>query len=301
MTLEVNIKPTQDISQLPSLGVVAISYNEEKDMPGFIDNLFPWVDEIVIVDDGSIDMTEQIVEDAVEKVKFIKSPRKVGEYYSDQRNKGIAASGSDWLLHMDIDERVSPELAEEIRSLIVDKGKDAFRFRRLNFFLHKPMRGGGWQDWNMVHLARRKVLHFEGMFHEVCVLGSPEDKIGQLQNKMWHLNDDSYKSRMRKSFNYCQELSGRIKKRFNKIRWFHIICLPVFEFIRKYIFKAACRDGIRGLIFSMHSAGAMFRACALAWDEQNQTSRTDLENRMVDLWKQSDVLQKLNKKAMNNE
>jgi hypothetical protein len=122
------------------------------------------------------------------------------------------------------------------------------------------------------------------MFHEKCVLDSPADRVGQLSNKMWHLNDDSYQARMRKSFSYCQEQAERLEKRFKRIGWIHILGLPVFEFFRKYVVKGAFRDGVRGLIFSMHSAGAMFRACALVWDKQNRVPREDLEKEMADLW-----------------
>ena len=54
----------------PTLGVVAIAYNEEQDLPGFLDHLLPWVDEIVIVDDGSTDRTAEIAASAGGKVNF---------------------------------------------------------------------------------------------------------------------------------------------------------------------------------------------------------------------------------------
>src|SRR6056300_1417881 len=98
----------------PSLGVVAISHNEEVDLPGFLDHLISWVNEIVIVDDGSTDATEQVALSYGTKVKFIKSKRLANEYYSDQRNKGITHAKSEWLLHMDIHERVTKELYSEI-------------------------------------------------------------------------------------------------------------------------------------------------------------------------------------------
>lgn len=269
----------------PTLGVVAISYNEEVDLPGFLDNLLSWVDEIVIVDDGSTDNTEQLAQNAGSKIKFITSPRVDGEYYADQRNKGITAAESDWLLHMDIDERVPPELAYEIKNVISDRSKDGFRLRRLNFFLHRPVRGGGWQNWNLVHLARRELFHFEGMSHEIAVLNAPETRIGQLKNKIWHLNDSSYKERMQKSFSYCQEQAVDFSERFKKLSWVHIICLPCYEFIRKYFLKGGFKDGVRGLVFAMHSAGAVFRACALVWDTQHKIPREELESKMSNLWK----------------
>jgi len=153
----------QDAPIRVSLGVVAISYNEQEDMPGFLSNLIDWVDEIILVDDGSSDETEAICAAAGPKVKFLRQPREEGEYFSDQRNKGIAAASSEWLLHMDVDERVSKELAAEILIAIQNPDYDGFRYRRLNHFMHRPMYGGGWQDWNLIHLARRKLFHFGGM------------------------------------------------------------------------------------------------------------------------------------------
>jgi len=129
-----------------TLGVVAISYNEERDLEGFISHLLPWVDEIVIIDDGSTDRTAEIAMAQTPKVNFIISPRNAGEFFSHQRNKGIAATSCDWLLHMDIDERVPPELAKEIMAAVRDESIEAYRYRRLNYFLHRPMQSGGWQD-----------------------------------------------------------------------------------------------------------------------------------------------------------
>ena len=260
-----------------TLGVVAISFNEECDLPGFLVTLLPWVDEIVIVDDGSTDSTADIANAAGEKVKLVISPRKDGEYFADQRNKGIQVAESDWLLHMDIDERVLPGFAEEVRQAIQDTTKDGYKFRRSNFFLHRMMYGGGLQDWNMVHLARRSMFHFEGMFHETCILDAPKDRIGQLHSRMWHLNDTCYKVRMHKSLTYCEEQAKSIEARFKRITWLHLLCLPLFEFFRRFLLKKGYRDGTLGLLFAMHTAGAMFRACALVWDGQNRIARDQLE------------------------
>ncbi len=271
----------------PSLGVVAISLNEERDLPAFIDHLRAWVDEIVIVDDGSSDRTAEIVDSGGRKMKFVSSPRSAGEYYSHQRNKGIAESSSDWLLHMDVDERVPPELAREIMEAIRDEGKDAYRYRRLNFFLHRSMRGGGWQNWNMVHLARRNALHFVGMYHEECVVNAPPERIGQLSGKMWHLNDECYGERMEKSIVYCREQSVRLAGKDMAVRWYHLFLLPLAEFLRKMVRWHGYRDGALGFLWSLHCSGAMFRACALLWDQQNPVRRDDLEERMSNLWRQS--------------
>jgi len=263
-----------------TLGVVAISYNEEVDLPGFIQNLIGWVDEIVIVDDGSSDRTEKICADAGCKVRFLRAPRQEGEYYSDQRNKGIAAATSEWLLHMDIDERVSRELASEIRSIVQDGQKDGVRFRRLNFFMHRPMHGGGWQDWNLIHLARRNLFRFGGMFHESCIIDAPAHKIGQLKGKMVHFNEHNFEKRLKKSSVYLEEVVQHIEDRNKTIRGWHILWAPTKEFLKKYFYKLGFRDGTPGLISALHSATAVFRAYALVWDRQNRISRDELERQV---------------------
>jgi (heptosyl)LPS beta-1,4-glucosyltransferase len=265
----------------PSLGVVAICYNEERDLPGFLGCLLSWVDEIILIDDGSSDATEKMAKEAGDKVTFIRSPRCEGEYFAEQRNKGIRAAKSDWLLHMDIDERVTVDLANEIQLAIKDVAIDGYRFRRLNYFLHRPMLGGGWQDWNLIHLARRELFHFEGMFHEACIIDAPPHRIGQLKSKMVHLNDTSYHERMRKSLSYSEEQAIHVSARFSKLTWFHFIALPCYEFLRKFFIKKGYKDRTLGLLFAIHSANAMFRACALVWDERNRISREELERMLA--------------------
>ncbi|MBI6630258.1 glycosyltransferase family 2 protein [Pontibaca salina] len=267
----------------PSLGVVAISYNEQEDMPGFLDHLVGWVDEIVVVDDGSTDRTEEICTAQGPKVRFLRAPREDREYYSDQRNKGIAAAQSDWLLHMDIDERVTHSLAREIREAIRDPACDGYRFRRLNHFMHRPMRGGGWQDWNLIHLARRELFRFGGMFHESCHLDAPEDRVGQLKNRMVHFNEHNFEKRLTKSGVYLEELVRQIEKR-GTVRGWQILWAPLKEFLKKYFYKLGFRDGTPGLISAMHSATAVFRAYALVWDRQNRVSRAELEQQVT--WKE---------------
>jgi len=269
---------------LPTLGVVAISYNEETDLPAFLKHLLPWVDEIVIVDDGSTDRTGEIAAAAGDTVRFLRSPRGPGEYYADQRNKGIAAAASDWLLHMDIDERVPPDLAGEIRLAVGRPDFDAYRFRRVNYFLHRPMRGGGLADWDQVHLARRGCLEFSGMYHEAVHISAPEVRIGRLSAHMLHLNDETYRERLRKSADYQFEIAARIKEDGKPVRYANIFLSFLTEFLYKFIWKRGFLDGTPGLIWAFHSAAAAVRARALVWDEQNRIPRAELEEKLWREW-----------------
>jgi len=286
-------------SSRPTLGVVAISRNEERDLPGFLENLLPWVDEIIIVDDGSTDGTSKIVETAGEKVHLIISPRVEGEYYADQRNKGIGVANSDWLIHMDIDERIPLNFALEILEAIRNPDYDAYRYRRLNYFLHRPMRGGDWRDWNLVHLARRECLRFSGMYHEKIELVVPQKRVGQLKNFMLHLNDESYEERLRKSAVYQVEESENIKHTNTSLGYFDILGSFVREFIYQYFWKRGFLDGVAGLIWAFHAASANNRAYILAWDEQNRIPREKLEEEIRSMWDSQSLRREPNQKFIN--
>lgn len=281
---------SNDIREIPTLGVVAICKNEEKDLPAFLEHLLPWVDEIVIVDDGSDDASGEIVRAAGPKVRLVKYKMNPETGFAGLRNIGIDNATADWLLHTDIDERIPPTLAAEIKSNIRNTGLNAFRYRRLNFFLHRAMKGGGWQDWNKSQLARRGKHHFKNTVHEVCIIDGEPGTVGQLENVIWHLNDETYQERMEKSVVYCQEQARRIEKRGIIVHWWHMLFFPIGEFARKYILKKGYRDGTHGLLFSIHSSCAMFKACALVWDKQNRKQRSELEQALQAEWENSDVL-----------
>lgn len=271
----------------PTIGVVAISRNEAQDLPGFLASVLPWVDEVVIVDDGSTDDTVEIARTAGRKVKVLQRKMSDEDGFAGQRNAGISAATSDWLLNMDIDERVPPTLAAEIETVLSDTTLNAFRYSRLNFFMHRPMKAGGWCSWNNPQLARRNCHRYANKVHERCEVDGEPASIGQLTHKMWHLNDDGYQERMRKSFQYCQMEAEKLLAKDATIRHYDLLLKPLIEFGKKYIWRQGFRDGTPGLISAIHSACAIFRAYALAWDEQNYISRNRLEQQLQEMWEQS--------------
>ena len=126
------------MTSLPTLSVLAMCRNEEKDLPAFLQHLLPWVDKIVLIDDGSIDQTVAIAKGAGEKVNLICSPRSEGEYFSDKLNLGLKHVTSDWVIRMDIDERIPPALRREILAAIRTPGVDGYSYHRHNFFCIDP-------------------------------------------------------------------------------------------------------------------------------------------------------------------
>jgi len=268
-----------------TLGVVAISRNEEDDLSWFLDNLVGWVDEIIVVDDGSTDRTREIAREASGNVVLVERDMTEAEGFAGQRNAGIAVCQSDWILNMDIDERVTPELAQEILEAIRYTKLNAFRFRRLNFFVHRPMKAGGWGSWNQPRIARRGYHRFVNRVHERCLVEGEPESVGQLTGLMWHLNDASYEERLRKSFLYSSIDAREIIENGFKVTWLDLSLRPMLEFFKKFFWLRGFRDGLPGMVAGIHSADAVFRTLALAWDIQNRIPRQDLEMELQDCWK----------------
>lgn len=268
----------------PTIAAVAIAKNEEVDIKGFLENLQSWVDEIVIVDDGSTDSTVAIIRSAGDRVKLVERKMDDESGFSGQRNAGIDVSESDWLIHMDIDERVTPELATEIRQKIINPELNALRYRRLNFFLHHPMRGGGWQHWNNPQIARRGHHHFKNRIHEECMVDGGDERTGQLESMMWHLNDEDYVERVSKNLRYMQKSGQEIIDKGIRVRWYHLLFYPLYRAFRSFFYDAGYREGVRGLLFSLYSFTSSFNWWAYAWERQNRIERYDLENQIKEKW-----------------
>jgi len=268
----------------PRLSIVGICQNEEKDLPGFIQHLLPWVDEIILVDSGSTDQTANIAHQYPDKVRFFAKPMNSSDGYGGQRTFGVQKARSKWVLNMDIDERVPPELAKEILGKIQNSPLNAYRYRRLNFFAHRPMKAGGWTSWNNPQLAKKNKHFYQGRLHEKAIIDGGESMIGQLYQPMWHLNDDGYRERMRKSFKYAQMEAEFLIQRQYTVKPYQLLLKPILEFIKKYIYKQGFRDGTPGLLAALHSADSIFRTYATAWDEQNRIPRSALEQQIQELW-----------------
>jgi glycosyltransferase involved in cell wall biosynthesis len=263
---------------IPGIAVSAICKNEAHIIGEFIQQLIDWVEEIIIVDDSSEDQTAQIIKEYQskfpDKITYHLFQKSEKQYLSHLRNFGISLCRSNWILHMDIDERISKEFYLELRSIFLEgnslEAYDAFRFKRLNYFLGKPMNFGDLNLWNKVHLARKSILKFEGLNHELVQVNTSNTRIGQMRSRMIHLNEPLYIDRIDKSRRYLNDLVQEITNKYHKIFGFYFVLLfPILYFLRLYFFKLGLFDGRRGLIWAIHSGIARFQACVVIYHDNS--------------------------------
>lgn len=268
---------------MTTLSVVALCKNEETDMPGFLHTVLPWVDEVIIVDDGSTDQTEEIIRSFDGNIQLIKHVKGEGGF-SAQRNVGADHATADWIIYMDIDMRPTPEFAHEVQAAIKDQHKDAYTFRIINYFLHRPMNGGGWQHWAKPWLVRRGNHRFGEIVHEQIKIDAPSDRFGEIKSKMIHLNDENFLERLNKNFVYAQFEAKRMTARGVKIAWYHFLIHPTRRALRSYFWQGGYREGVRGIIFAFHTFAGIFNWYAIAWDMQNRIDRGALEAEIMQQW-----------------
>mgnify|MGYP002622438396 FL=1 len=164
----------------PRVSAVLITRNEEANLPACLDSL-KWVDEIVVVDSASTDRTREIARDAGANV----FDHTDWPGFGPQKNRAIAQATGDWVLSIDADERVSPELAAEIRRVVATAdAANGYALPRLSSYCGRYMRHSGWWPDYVPRLFRRGRARFsDDLVHERLIVEGP---VGRLEGLLRH-------------------------------------------------------------------------------------------------------------------
>lgn len=162
-----------------SLSVVIITLNEEANLVRTLQSV-PWADEIIVVDSGSTDRTLAVARTFQARV-FVET----WKGFAGQKNSALHKATGDWILSLDADEEVEPELGEEIRQVLADNPTAAgYWIPRKNFFLGRWIRHGGFYPDPKLRLFRRGAGSFEKrLVHEDIRL---RGDTGKLKNHLLH-------------------------------------------------------------------------------------------------------------------
>ncbi|MEK6732049.1 MAG: glycosyltransferase [Candidatus Omnitrophota bacterium] len=244
--------------------VVIIAKNEEKRIVPCLESV-KWCDEIVVVDDMSVDETAHIARKYGAKVVAHLSS---GDH-DNQRNIGIDNASSNWILQMDADEMVSPELGRDIKGILLRHVEfAAFSIKRRNYFLRKFMAHGGWFE-NQVRLFRKDKARYIG--HNVHETLKVDGNIGRLKSWLDHYAFSSVSQYITRQIYYAT-IESRVmyedRGRINiKEIIYHLKVKPVKLFFKLYIKKQGFRDGMHGFIFSILNAWRHYAIWAVYWEK----------------------------------
>lgn len=247
------------------LSVVILVKNEEKQIRDCLESA-KWADEIIIVDDYSLDKTVEICREYTDKI----FQRKMTDGFSRQREYGINQAGGNWILSLDADQTVTEGLREEIRE-VLNNGTSCsgFRIYRPTSYLGKWMRYCGWRTPVLV-LFRKDKIGYDGKLVHEDVVSSGD--IGLLKNEILHHTYDSLSEhfdRMDLYTSYDARELWRRGVRLNPGNYvIYFFLKPVFIFLRKYIVYQGFREGVRGLFISVVTAFVVFMNYAKLWEIQ---------------------------------
>lgn len=232
--------------------------NEEHNIEAVLQSV-SFADEVMVVDSYSTDRT---VELAKKHTDFI-IQREYGNSAS-QKNWAIPQANNEWILLVDADERVTPELKDEILKILKDgTDKSGFWIYRQNFYMGKKLNFSGWQGDKVIRLFRKSKCKYEEkhVHAEVIVDG----KVGYLKNKLEHFTYKNLPHMLAKSDRYTTWGAYDRLDRVKKVGAFHLVVKPFYTFFNKYFIKLGILDGKVGFILAALSSYYIFLRSLKIW------------------------------------
>src|SRR6185312_2402343 len=251
-----------------SLSVVLIALNEAENLPHTLESV-RWAQEIIILDSGSTDATLEIAGQSGARV--FQEPWKG---FGPQKNSAISHATGDWVLSLDADEEVSPALAAEIQALLAgDPPFAAYLIPRLNHFLGRPLRHGGYWPDPKLRLFRRGVACFEDRaVHETMRASGPA---GRLKNPLLHhcyptLEDYIEHMNRYSSLGAAALVSAGRAPRSLPAFISSAVLNPAATFLYNYFLRLGFLDGREGLVQHVNHSFYIHWKYAKAWRGCNQ-------------------------------
>ena len=249
------------------ISVYMITYNNERTVRKALESL-TWADEIVVVDSFSDDKTVEICRMFTDKVSQRKWPG-----FRDQYQHAAELTSHPWVLFVDADEEIPPELAQEIRRVVGGNGDgaDGFIVYRRTYYLGRWIRYGGWYPDCEIRLYRRDRGRWEGgLFAKVAVDG----KVGSLTHPYLHYPYRDISEQIQRADRYSRTAAEELFQKGEKCSLIHLLFRPLFRFVKEYLFKSGFRDGVPGLVIITTTMFYVFMKYAKLWELTHVAARS---------------------------
>jgi glycosyltransferase involved in cell wall biosynthesis len=250
---------------MASVTVITLTLNEERNIRECLESA-RWADELIVVDSGSTDGTIGIARSFTSNVFSIK-----WEGYGAARNYALTKASSDWILWLDADERVTPELAAEIRGILMDPRHDVngYAIARRAYFLGRWIRHSGWYPGRVVRLFKRGKGRFsETRVHEQLQI---DGRAVTTRHDLLHLTDPDLVHYLSKFNTYTSLAAEDMANAGRRFRLRDLLLRPPFQFVKMYILRFGFLDGIEGFILAVLSGAYVFAKYAKLWERQNSS------------------------------
>ena len=252
---------------MPKLSVTVVAKNEAADLGAALASV-AWADEIVVVDSHSTDDTVAIARQFTERVV-------VHDWlgHIEQKNYAASLASHDWILSIDADERVTPELAAEIgAALALEPPHAAFRIPRVTWHLGRWVRSTDWYPDFQDRLYDRRRARWPGRYvpESLQADGSP----GRLHGEIQHYAYRDIADHLETIDRYTTYAARQMHEDGRRAGLLQLAGHPPLAFLRNYIARGGISDGVPGFIISTMNAYYVFLKFAKLWELQNVERRT---------------------------
>ena len=236
---------------MPKVSVTIITKNEAADIAAALDSV-AWADERIVVDSCSTDDTPAIAARHGARVVSREWPG-----YIAQKNYAASLANNDWILSLDADERVSPELAAEITATLAQEpAARGYRMPRVTFHLGRWIRTTDWYPDDQLRLYDRRAAEWSGRYvHEGVTVRGP---IGRLRHELHHYAYRDIDEHMETIERYTTLAAQQMFDAGRRATFIDVAVQPKFAFFRNYVLKRGFLDGTAGLIISRMNAYYVF-------------------------------------------
>ncbi|PLZ01480.1 glycosyltransferase family 2 protein [Burkholderia sp. WAC0059] len=235
----------------PTLGVAIITRNAGARFAQCLEAL-SFADEIVVVDGGSTDATADTAR--THGARMIVRTDWPG--FGPQKNRALDALATDWVLSIDADEVVTPELAASIRATLAAPGADVYALDRLSSFCGQWIRHGGWYpDW-IPRLFRRGAARFsDDLVHERLVFDGAAKR---LTGKLLHYSYEDVDTVLHKLAAYADAGARQRAAAGGRGSFGKALARGAWAFVRTYLLRAGFLDGRAGFMIAVFNAETVY-------------------------------------------
>jgi glycosyltransferase involved in cell wall biosynthesis len=221
-----------------------------------------FADHTVVVDSASTDHTREIAAEHGAEVVIEQFAGRLVE----QKDRAVGLAKTDWVLCLDADERLTPELAQSVRSALADPGDTvAFSMNRRTFHLGRFILHGGWYPDRKVRLFRRDRAKWGGVNpHDRVMVES--GKVGHLRGDILHYSYRSVSDHLRQIDNFTTTSAKAWVERGRRFSFFRLVFNPVGKFVRMYFLKAGFLDGAAGFCVAVLGSYYVFLKYLKHWE-----------------------------------
>jgi glycosyltransferase involved in cell wall biosynthesis len=242
---------------MPLLSAIVITRNEAANIGACLDGL-AFCDERIVVDCGSTDETVGIARGKGARVEFHE-----WRGFGRQKNYALSLATGTWVLSVDADELVTPELAGAIKTAVTEGAADAFEFPRLSSFCGREIRHSGWYPDYVLRLFRRGTGRFDDVaVHEGVMC---EGVVQRLRPPLIHHPVAKLEDALERLDRYSTAKAQMLVASGGRVSFFSGIARGLVSFLRAYIWRAGFLDGAEGFLLAVFTAETSYYPYMKAW------------------------------------